>query len=390
MLLHPAGAAGQAPEPMDIAGAAAATPDNAGSDPDGPATGAPRVLMIASRAEQEDSQRAAEAVESQLADLAIDLRVLWVETLAPGLREQLAATRALAAEQQAGIAFWVDVAVASEVLIYVAEPGGGRVLARSIDLGGHEDESRFETVALVVRGTVEALIEGGAIGVREPEPPAPPPGAPVEVQPEPVAPVAPVAAAPDGSNVEAGDGEPAPPPFPAGGMELAASYAASFYDGEPTVIHGGRLGAAWRLVGGFQLFVAYRFQAPVDKENSLVAMTLQPHPFEIGVAVRWAWDAWRLGLGVALLNDPVTWSVLPKQDTVHAESPQWRWLVGLSPGIAVSWSPYGSYAFFVSLGAEAYFNDGPSVVDTGAGQMGVVEPWPVRPYLQVGVEVVLL
>ena len=48
MLLHPAGAAGQAPEPMDIAGAAAATPDNAGSDPDGPATGAPRVLRIAS------------------------------------------------------------------------------------------------------------------------------------------------------------------------------------------------------------------------------------------------------------------------------------------------------------------------------------------------------
>ncbi|MBN1770848.1 MAG: hypothetical protein JXB32_06300 [Deltaproteobacteria bacterium] len=330
-----------------------------------------RVLMIVPRSNAGVSERAVEAARAQLADLPVEIEVVWVETMTPGLREQLGVIRVLAAERGAGIAFWVDLESADEVMVYVAEPGGGRVLARAIDTGGQPEESRYEITALILRATIEALVQGGEIGVRMPE--LPDVVSPPVIRPVPAPPVAP------------------PPPVEAVPvLELSGAYAPALQDDGLSVVHAGRLALTWRPAAWAGVFAACRLVAPFERENEQVVLSFEPHPFEIGFGVRWTWGDWRLDLSGALVNDVVSWSAQPRRDTVETRSPSWRWVVALAPEVAVRWSPLGNYALFAGLGMDFVLNDGPSVVDTPLGPATVVEPWPVRPFLRLGVEMVLL
>jgi hypothetical protein len=335
-----------------------------------------RVLMLVASDREAESRTAVEAVAAMLADLPVVLDVEWVASLDPRFREQLAATRESAVRRGARIAFWVDPATAGEVLIFVAEPGGGRVLVRMIDTEGEPDESLADIVATILRGTVEALVQGGEIGVRAPPPPPPP--VVVVAPPPPPPPPPPVAAPPP----------PVAPPGPAV-LELAGAYLPYLHDGGGSVVHGVRLALGWRPIDRLQVRLAYRFVVPFERENDLAALALSPHPFELGLLAHWSWGPWRLGVGGSLAVDVLTWSLSPRRDTVRAVGATSRGLAAVSPEVEFGWWPSGSYGLVVALGADVVFNDSASVIATASGPSVLVDPWPVRPFLRIGVDLPL-
>ena len=180
---------------------------------------------------------------------------------------------------------------------------------------------------------------------------------------------------------------PREPPPAVAAFEATVSYAPELRDAAPTVVHGVRLGMAWGVSDELQIFAAYRFQFPFDEANDLVDLTLSPHPFELGLGGRWAWGPWGLGVAAALVNDVLSWSATAKDETVRLGSPTWRWVVSLAPEVAFSWSPRPFLGLFLAVGADIPLNDGPLVVSTPEGPVGVVDSWPARPWVRFGMDV---
>ena len=116
-------------------------------------------------------------------------------------------------------------------------------------------------------------------------------------------------------------------------------------------------------------------------------MTLRHHPFEIGFTGRLEWGGLFLDFGAGLVNDPLSWEVNPTGDTPIAPvDDQFRWLVGATPFIQLNWSPSPVYKLFLAVAADIYFNESPSFVKRLNGdEMIVMDPFSVRPHLQIGV-----
>lgn len=124
-------------------------------------------------------------VRGQTSDLNV---LLFTDSTAPieaTLPEQLETARRLSEAQHTRVVVWFTHS-GDDLTVFVAEPGAGRVLVRSVEsaegrLGGSAQQ---EAAALVVRSAMRALAAGGEIGVTEQEAaPPPPPPPPVEEKP---------------------------------------------------------------------------------------------------------------------------------------------------------------------------------------------------------------
>lgn len=133
-----------------------------------------RILMIVSKAETAASEKAIRSIKAQLSDLEIDFQVVWIEKHSGHFRDQTDVSKRLAEKHNATIVFWSDLSVGNQVFLYVSEPGGGRILVRSIPFENDEQGDRFDVIALIVRTTVEAITGGGQIGVSPLVPSSPP------------------------------------------------------------------------------------------------------------------------------------------------------------------------------------------------------------------------
>ena len=123
------------------------------------------VVMFAASDQRADSLRAIQALRGQFSDLPVRLEVVWVERLSQ-LPRQIALARRQARQTDAFAVFWCDLSEGDKVYLYLAEPERGRVLVR--DVRQQPGAGRFETVAIITRSSVAALLSGGTLGVRRP------------------------------------------------------------------------------------------------------------------------------------------------------------------------------------------------------------------------------
>jgi len=245
--------------------------------------------------------------------------------------------------------FWSDLSLPDQVFIYIAEPGGGRILVRSVESEGEEKEGRTEAMAVIVRYAVKAMLEGGEIGVHSPPPPA------------------------EKKAVK-----------PSGWVDVAVSYGLSMYSGEQPVLHGARVAASVRVFRWVRVFIGYRIEASMDFESESVAMNLKPHPMEAGFSLRIDRKHWKLDGGAALIVDRLTWSMTAKREGIGFVTPYGRWLAAVSPYVSIGWSPTSFSTLFFSVAADIYFNERDYVAETVGGTEKVAAPWRVRPYFQLG------
>jgi hypothetical protein len=103
------------------------------------------------------------AVQSQLSDLAVELRVEPVQKLEGSLAARMSAAGTV---QGALAVIWLDLNPGEPIFVYVADPRSHRIFARNVDwdpAGGH-----FAASGLVVRSAVQALLAGRSIGFEAP------------------------------------------------------------------------------------------------------------------------------------------------------------------------------------------------------------------------------
>ena len=355
-----------------------------------PASGNLKLLMIASEAETEASEKAIRAARAQLSDLPIAFQSVWIPSLSSDLRIQAETSERLAEQYGAAIVVWTDLAVADSLFLYLSEPGGGRILVRSVSFDKNEQEDRFAVTAVIVRTAVEAIIDGGHIGI----------------SPRPLE-------SPDVLSVRRAEGEPrareaetsfvasasskTKNPSAAGRewtnaddsprLDLAVAYGLTLYSSAQWTIHDIRPSAALKVNRWGHVYLAYRVQIPFEVENSLVSMTLRPHPFELGFFARFEWGPFFLDLGAGLINDALTWRISPADSSETAPTAdQFRWLVGASPFVQVSWSPLRMVKLTLAAAADIYFNESRSFVERANGEKTtVVDPFHARPHFQAGI-----
>ncbi|MCP4601149.1 MAG: hypothetical protein GY847_11595 [Proteobacteria bacterium] len=327
----------------------------------------PKITMIALREQNDDFQAVIEILEAQLSDLDVEFNIEWIEAFTGGLRTQAEVAKDLGEKTGARVVFWADLSVDDQIFLYFAEPGGKRILVRTIEFEQDQQDGRLEVMAVIVRTVIEAIAKDGEIGVTSPvEKQEPKPTLPPDPVPEPP----PKQTLPDSKHQ----------------FGLSAAYGLTMYDLSPFFIHGARLATGLCIAGWADLFVAYRFQIPFEAENDLIAMELRPHPFEVGFAGRIKFKNFYVDIGAAILNDLLSWSVRSKiGDKIEPMEGTFRWLVAASPFAKLSWSPSNTYKLYFSIGADAYFNETPSTVKrTNGDKETVVDPMHVKLYLQIG------
>jgi hypothetical protein len=313
-----------------------------------------KVVMIAPQGDQQHSRRTAEAVEAQLADLPVTFDLEWVEAIPPELRAQVDEAREVTERRDATAVFWADPSQPDQLFLYIADPEGGRVLIRSISSAGGGAEARLETVAVIIRAAVKAVLAGGTVGVEAP--------------PE----------------------EPEEPSGPTGELDVFVSYALVLYSNEVLTLHGARLGLSARLAGWARAYLAYRLQWPLSVEDEYVGLDVSPHPMELGAAGRFHLGDWYVEAAVGLMVDVVTVDVTALEDQVLTRSVEHRWLFGATPSLSLGRALGRIASIYLAVSADVLFNEHWYAVETPDGTQTVLRPWTVRPVFRLGALFTLL
>ena len=112
----------------------------------------------------EEQRRALAAVRAHLRGLPVEIVTETVEQKRD-LTERLAASGALAISHTALGTFSIEKGTDRSILVFLTEPGGSATLVRRLPASELSARVAIEQAAIVVRSLVEALLEGGRLGV---------------------------------------------------------------------------------------------------------------------------------------------------------------------------------------------------------------------------------
>jgi hypothetical protein len=342
---------------LAVLGLASAPAVSSGQEP------AAAVVMIAERHDEAASETVVRAVQAQLSDVSVALRVSWTDSLGPDLPAQIASAEALARGSGAVAVFWCDLGRADRIYLYFAAPRGGRVLVRELE--GSGAGGLAEALAIIVRTSVEAVIAGGEIG--EIVPPRP-----------------------------AGDDEGAkrPPPSAAaqtGGERLLLSlaYRLDVVSAEEPASHAAAVALSVRLAEHFALAAGYAIASPLEAEGHGVLLRVGRHPAWLGC--RGIRRAGRLALaaGLDFQADFQTESVRALAAGVTASRGDSEVRPSLVPGLRIGVLLFGRAELFLAAGADIALHRTRYLVETREGPREILSTWPVGPRVEAGVEVAL-
>lgn len=300
------------------------------------------VVMIVPKGMPGQHNRATTAVRSQLADLRVRLHVEQVDRVEDRLSSRVQLARRIARQQKAVAVFWADLSLPDQLFLYLSEPGGGRILVRNISSKSSSREERLETMAVIVRASVKAMLGGARIGIRAPRLSA----ERKEVEKEVLS----------------------------GLLRLSVSYGLFTFSREKPLSHGARFELSVRVWRWLRLFLGYRLEAPISVQNDAVTMGLNRHPMEAGAVLHWRLGRWWLEGGGGVVVDYSTWSVTPRREGVYPVLPQSRWDVGLFPFVSGGWSPARFSFIFIALGLDVGLKDTRFVVETASSQLLLAAP----------------
>ena len=329
----------------------------------------PAVVLILPEQTDDVTYRAADAIASQLADLPVAFLGEHVEGWEADLPSRVHRARTLAADHGAITAFWIDLYEGKQVFLFIAAPDGGRMLVRNIQYSGEGTEAYLETIAVIVRSAVKAILAGGEIGVTAPPPPPPTPATPPPVE-----------------------APPEPPPREPGPERLlfSAAYAAQLYSPELSVIHGARFEAALRVANRIHVFFAYRLQFPGAIASSNLNVYIRPHPIELGLFARWRPDEWRVVAGAAAVIDIVTFDSASSSDRIAAITPDTEVGFLLSPSVSVGRTVGRGACVTAAVDLDISLKSQKYVLKNDNENTDITAPWPVRPMFRLGMTFSLL
>ncbi len=310
-------------------------------------TGQLKAVMIISNASEVDTD-ASDAVQGYLADLPVSLVVVSSGRLTSDLYTLEALAQEVADEHDAKVVFAADFAHQNRVLLYVSLPGVGTTLIRNIDCTDETVDSRFEAVAVIIRGILSAMVKGGEIGIHEPPPPP-------ETTPEPAAePPPPEKEADSASNTAKGtDSAAAQESDPR--VDISTAYLLTILSDDVLMVHALRVSPTMYLGKWFRLFAAYRFTLPAVLKEQLLEIDIAPHPVELGLGFSKRWERIMFEGAAALVIDPMKCTSSPGMPGVTPAEGKITVRLGISPSLTVGLPITRRSLFFLAVSADIYF-----------------------------------
>jgi len=313
------------------------------------------------------------AAGSGLLDLDVELFVVDVAAEIGPPPEGTEKARAIAASSGAFAVIWIDPAEDGTVLALAADAPPEEAFVRRV--GEADPGARVEAMAVIIRTAIEQLL-AAARESGPPEIPAVPPGPPEE-PPEP----SPAEPPPDPKTDRAA----APSRDDRGiGLTQETEYAMHFPSKELGASHGVNLRIGVSVPRRIAVYAGYTALSPVAARGALGDVELTRHPFHIGAKLRLG-DGFVRGFGEANL---VVDYLVPKlsslakdlratnmEPSIHASA-----LAVVGIGLRVL-PPVTIYA---AAGAEIPFNRTAYVIGSGDRVQNMSAPWPVQPWVLVG------
>jgi hypothetical protein len=311
------------------------------------------VVLIAQEDADPMTVRALDAISAGLVDVPIALVSRRVAGWDNAIVNRVDQARSVAASTGAIAVIWLDLSAPQHVFLFIADSTGGRVLVRNVHTETQDVEAQLETLAVIVRGSIEGLLAGGRIGVERPD-----------------------TGAARGDDAER--------------LGASIGYALQLFAPTDPVVHGARIEVRVRLSRWLFLLTAYRLDLPVEAESQEVSADIWSHPIELGLFGQWRFSRWRLDLGACAVVDIVTFKVTARDRGVKAEDPGAEATAALYPFVRIDRIIGRLASVFFSVGIDIELYNHRYVVTTTESSRIVVAPWRVRPIFELGAKFTFL
>ncbi|MEM7153143.1 MAG: hypothetical protein AAF799_09880 [Myxococcota bacterium] len=308
------------------------------------------------------------ALQSQLVDLPVQLEIVAVPAGDPSFTARSRHARQLAAEREVDLVVWFSYEPDQRMFVFLSEPGRGRTLVREL---GDDAVPSPHTVALLVRSVVEALVQGGRIGVEVPEPELEPEPEP---EPEPEAKPEPIAVAPRRPSV----------PLLA---LIGVGYRPTVFSASYPVMHTLTLGAELLVGRHAAVFGRGGVGIPIELGTELVDVRVQPFTAQLGGRGHARLGRWELGGRFGGLVEILRREVVAIDPAVLVDDASTRTLVALSPGMALGWWAHPRVRLGLEVGVDAHIRPLQLVVAGPSGDVVVAETLAWRPWATFRVDV---
>lgn len=336
-------------------------------------------------------KQAVAAIQAHVSDLPLEVVITPVARQA-SLDRRLAASQALAASRHAMGTFYLEVAEDRSLLIFFTEARGEATLIRRLRGNQQGLGVALEQVAIVVRSLVEALLDGGSVGIASDADRQRKPESDADRQRKPKSKQAsgdtPHSAEADTTSSDSPTPEQPMPRLDesASGVRTAGRRLAlvagapitQFATGAPWQA-GLSMGIQWHgtpaLYGGVRYTI---FQAQT-LSTANVALSAGRHPLEALLGYR---EVGRFGLNAELgfIADRVTRTTLRTSTPFQATSSDARWLLALGARGGLSWSPWSPMWATMRAGADFVLTRYSYAIDSGEA---VPSPRRVRPRVEI-------
>jgi hypothetical protein len=320
---------------------------------DGAPKGRVRIAFLAETVRTQEYRSILENAFFQMDGMPVLLLPRWVVAF-PGDEggRRSTAQDILNGESVDGVA-WCRLEAPERLYLLYRAGGSSRLVVR--ELSGTGREGVEDAVGLILRGTVEALLEerklvASALPVAAPSPP------------------------------------PAEPPSPARRMEADLAWALQLVSAQPRFSHGFRLSLGWSFVPALRGFAGMGFAGPVESSGDTAAVTVRRVPFFVGLGLSKILRQWRIGVSAAAVAalEHARPRALDASVTVTGSTTRAAFSAELL--LVAHYRIRRRLALFTGAGVEAFFDrhtyrviNGPVLYD---------DIWPVQARFLVGLSVV--
>jgi len=345
-----------------------------------PEAGARIVVTYDARSAEQRSALA--AVRAHISGLAVSV-VLEPMEREHSLTERLALAGRLATTHQALGTFSIELAADGAFLVYFTEPDGRATLVRRLPPGPDGQPVAIEQAAIVVRSLVEALLEGGHLGVSSASSEEAGKSLPATVKGSPSGSEASESA--ERSSRAATDAAlPASSADPARETSffLALGYAGTTPGLDSGWLSGFSLGARWHSAGFLYAGARYTLFPATRVVRDVATVSVARHPIEL--LLGYAGHSWLTpSAELGLLLDSTTRETERAASPFEPAAPETRWGVALGARVGVSFAPWSALRLGARAGADFWMTRWAYVVEDKI----VLEPASVRPKLEFDVAV---
>jgi hypothetical protein len=342
----------------------------------------PSTIVLTFDASSEAQKQAITAIRAHVSGLRAEVVVVPVEHQRT-LDSRLAAAGSLAASRHALGTFYIEIEADGTLLIFLTEAEAEATLIRRLPPNAQGVRVALEQAAIVVRSLVEALLDGGTVGIaREtqragsaeaPEAPAEP-----DSSPEPSSATSELYT-PDRPSWES-DAEAAPEAGSARRrIAITCGYTATDFASAMPWQSGFAAGFQWlatpRVYVGarYTLFPTYTASA----DETVIAVHRQPIEALVGYH---AVGPLALNGEMGLLVDAARRTTVRTAESLRPTSPSTRWMVSLAARAGFSWSPWSRIRASLRGGADFVLTRHAYRIDSASAAPA---PHWVRPRLEL-------